>query len=249
VSGQVRRLQVHAIGAFAVVVLLFVAMFAAALLGCSSPYWLAFYPAVAGCLFVMLRSAAAVGRLREQESEARIRARERHRDVRRLSAPDAGEGQCPVCGYDDLAALAQRDAFLHETGSRRRVAEYGPRRAHQECAELVPYTPGAAEAAATEHERHFAGKVWIPRLGCLLCAKRSIERIAHGQEDVSSDPFAGVTSAELSRRLAAVFVVPPMILASDAPQVTRHVTAGHLSPDEARLRLRIPVPNEKGDRS
>lgn len=57
-----------------------------------------------------------------------------------LKAPDAGPGQCPVCGMADLDELARDDRFM-ERGDRSKVVQYGRQRAHRDCAELVPYVP------------------------------------------------------------------------------------------------------------
>jgi len=88
---------------------------------------------------------------REAELAARAEARaELRRRVRTLAAPDAQDGQCPVCGLDDLDALAADDASLEQAGSWRRVVEYGRRRVHRECAELVPLSDDERAATPTD---------------------------------------------------------------------------------------------------
>jgi hypothetical protein len=61
------------------------------------------------------------------------------RDLRTPRAPDAGPDQCPVCGGFGLADLAADDAFMERGPDRAKVVAWGRKRAHWDCAELVPY--------------------------------------------------------------------------------------------------------------
>lgn len=203
---------------------------------------------------------------RAEEKERRERLREQ---LRTLAAPDAVDGQCPVCGLDDLDQLAAVDAELEEPGSRfQRVVPYGARRAHQECAELAPYKKPAHELAAEEHELNHHGAPIARMIGCPLCAQETHEQIAN-DPDVGQPiwPPLGITYDELSRHLTNLFSVPPadagpvrgpLILPSAATYTplkdarpnlsTLGLGEGLLSANEVRrLGLRPPqLPDEKG---
>lgn len=207
------------------------------------------------------QEARELGR-RAEEKERRERLRQ---ELRTLAAPDAVDGQCPVCGFDDLDQLAAVDAALEEPGSRfQRVVPYGPRRAHQECAELAPYKMTPAE----EHELNHHGAAIARMIGCPLCAQETREQIAN-DPDVGRPiwPPLGITHAELSQHLTNLFSVPPadvgpmrgpLILPPPATytplkdtrptQSVSGLAEGLLSADDVRrLGLRLPqLPDEKG---
>lgn len=68
--------------------------------------------------------------------------------LRTLAAPDAGPDQCPVCGGEELAELADDDELLGRGPDWCKVVPYGPRqRAHWACADFVPYQPTAQDKA------------------------------------------------------------------------------------------------------
>lgn len=229
-------------------------------------------PLVAWCLApfsassfaFMLRTIVMNHRAREQKQRAldkRVKEKAWREQLRQelhtLKAPDADGGQCPVCSFDDLAELAAVDEELEEPGSRfRRVVPYGARRAHQECAELVPYKKTAEELTAEAHELDHHGAPRTRILGCPLCAQETREQIATDPEiDQPIWPLLGVTMAELSERVACVFSAPPMVI-GDPMQVsdltereTRAMVDGLIGPDDwRRLGPRLPAsPTEKGD--
>lgn len=90
------------------------------------------------CIGLSLRMRAV--RLAE-DAEAQAE-RVRRAEFLRLRAPDPLPGQCPVCAYDDLGVLGERDRDLGVEGTElARVVAYGPHRAHSECAAVVPYVP------------------------------------------------------------------------------------------------------------
>lgn len=228
-------------------------------------------PFAAGSFAFTLRMIALIGRLRlqlDREADERAEARKRRerlrQQLRTLAAPDAVDGQCPVCGLDDLGQLAAVDAQLEEPGSRfTRVVPYGARRAHQECAELVPYQMTPVE----EHEHDHHGAPIARMIGCPLCAQETREQIANDPDAGRPVwPPLGITCAELSRQLTGLFSVPPadvgpvrgpLVLSGSAnytvldPECTeREVRAmldlGLTSADEMR-RLGLRPPNEKGN--
>lgn len=220
-------------------------------------------PCAGGPSAFVLRTIVELDRARAQaqrEAEMRGQVAARRERLRRglhtPRAPQAADGQCPVCGYDDLDALAADDAFLEESGSRfARVASYGARRAHQECAELVPYTKSPTELALEAHGSDHHGAPWAWKPGCPLCAQEARERLAEDPElGEPLWPPLGLTVAGLNECLAAAFAVPPSDLAGPAPPVEpterelRAMASGLVSPDELRRILGRPTyPHEKGD--
>jgi hypothetical protein len=85
-----------------------------------------------GCMVMALRLGDAQKRQREAAAAEAA-------ELRTLRAPDAGRGQCPVCAMDDLDELAADDELMDRGPGRCKVVAYGSRRAHRDCAELVPY--------------------------------------------------------------------------------------------------------------
>lgn len=222
-------------------------------------------PFSAGSFAFTLRAIVMIRRAREQEQrgldkrvEEKVRREQLHQELHTLKAPDADSGQCPVCSLGDLAELAAVDEYLEEPGSRfTRVVPYGAHRAHQECAELVPYKKTAEELALEAHELDHHGTPRTRVLGCPLCALETREQIATDPEiDQPIWPPLGVTMAELSERIARVFSVPPMII-GDPMQVsdltereTRAMVAGLIGPDDwRRLGLRLPASSTEKDGS
>lgn len=96
--------------------------------------------------------------------------------LRQLSAPDAGPGQCPACGLEELDELASDDELMERGPDRCKVVPYGRRRAHRECAEFVPYRHSPQELAEQRHAQHAAAGICemtcplclLPLLGCDL---------------------------------------------------------------------------------
>lgn len=106
--------------------------------------------AVMGVLALALIGVAlrnlVVNRQIRREREAEAARRQKEADVRweflRLRAPNPAPGQCPVCAFDDLDDLAERDRYIEAEGTpSARVTAYGPDQAHAECAAAVPYAP------------------------------------------------------------------------------------------------------------
>ena len=142
-SARLRRTQVAA-----VMLIMLAVVTELADVTLSMPWWA--LGVAEGCLIAAgLRQTEWIYRIRCEQDSAREKEAERrarHREaLLSLSAPDAGPGQCPVCALDDLEQLASDDRFLDRQGTWRRVAPYGRGRAHQECAELVPYKPSPRE--------------------------------------------------------------------------------------------------------
>lgn len=77
------------------------------------------------------------------ESAAQVRASAEARELRTPRVPNAGPDQCPVCGGLGLADLAADDAFMERGPDRAKVVAWGSRRAHWDCAELMPCKPPA----------------------------------------------------------------------------------------------------------
>lgn len=97
-----------------------------------------------GASGALIGTGLAMRRVRLTEAaDAEVR-KARRTEFLRLRAPSPTTGQCPVCAMDDLDVLAERDRELELDGTPLvRVVTYGPVRAHQECAEAVPYVPPA----------------------------------------------------------------------------------------------------------
>jgi hypothetical protein len=220
---------------------LWIAMCTARLSGFDFLAW-CLAPFVAAAFAFTMRTIVLTSRLRvqhqrevdEREVEAARRVKLRQQ-LHTLAAPDAVDGQCPVCGLDDLEALAAVDAELEEGADSRflRVKPYGKRRAHAECAELVPYKPRPAELAIAAHELDHHGHPGNFLHSCPLCAKESIELLANDPDlDQPPPPSAGfgVTMAELDRALRNAFRLQPMIL-GDPMRVTE------ITEREARAQL------------
>jgi len=191
-------------------------------------------PFAAAAFAFTVRTIVLTGRMRVQyqrevdERAVEAARREKLRQqLHTLVAPDAVDGQCPVCGLDDLDELAAVDQELEEGADSRftRVRTYGSHRAHAECAELVPYKPSPTEAAIAEHELNHHGAQIARMIGCPLCAQETREQLANDPDlDQPPPPPApsagfGVTMAELERALRNAFGVQPMIL-GDPMRVT-----------------------------
>lgn len=54
-------------------------------------------------------------------------------------APDAAPDQCPICAGFGLDELAADDTFMERGPDRAKIVAYGTRRAHWDCAEVVPH--------------------------------------------------------------------------------------------------------------
>jgi Zn-finger nucleic acid-binding protein len=99
--------------------------------------------------------------------------------LRTPRVPDAGLDQCPVCGGYGLDALAADDKLM-ERGALSKVVPYGPRRAHWDCAEFVPYKPTQAELRTLQSSR-LAADHWVRHhggpsagvFGCPVCGKEA----------------------------------------------------------------------------
>jgi hypothetical protein len=246
-NARIQPLQRRAAACACALVLVMVAMLVSYYVGWRDAFRFV-DPAAVAALGATIRVTMLLGRAREQEArdaDERAKEAERRRAVRRLSAADAGEGQCPVCAYDDLDRLAERDRFL-EVADRpafRRVAPYGNRRAHQECAELVPYKPTASELAIASHERNHHGHPGNYVHACPLCTKETLECIAADPDiDQPVWPPLGVTAAEASESLLRAFAVAPHDLGNlwdtDYRSLThRSLTRGLITQDECRLLL------------
>lgn len=217
------------------------ALWVAMVLGADFVAW-CIAPFACGSFTFTLRTIVIVGRLRAQHdeelyrrAEERVRRERLRQELRTLAAPDAVDGQCPVCGYDDLDELAAVDAELEEPGSRfTRVVSYGARRAHQECAELVPYKKTAVELAVEEHETDHHGSPAVREFGCVLCAQETREQLAEDPEvDRPIWPPLGLTAAQLSERLQAAFGVPPIQI-GEPTAAERAVASGAVSQNEIR---------------
>jgi hypothetical protein len=84
------------------------------------------------CMVMSVRTGMAQAGARRAAAEAEAK------ELHTLRAPDAGPDQCPVCGGYGLTALAEDDVFM-DRGPLAKVVAYGWKRAHWDCAELVPY--------------------------------------------------------------------------------------------------------------
>lgn len=122
------------------------------------------------CVVMAVRTGMAQGgaRLAAVAAEAK--------GLRTPRVPDAGPDQCPVCGGFGLDELAADDEFM-DRGVLAKVVPYGARRAHWDCAELVPYQPTQAEQRkpdfarlASDHRRNHHGAPSVGFLDCPACA-------------------------------------------------------------------------------
>jgi hypothetical protein len=146
VNARVRRLRLHA----AVLSMVVVVLTAGAGVCVLIDAWMAARVVDAAGLVVVAVAIVALERLRRAREQERLehhRREQRRAELRTLAAPDAGYGQCPVCALGDLDALAADDRATGAIGSCRRVVDYGQRRAHQECAGLVPLRESSAPPA------------------------------------------------------------------------------------------------------
>lgn len=141
-SPRMRRLTRWALALMAGQLLAIVARAAEWLLGSGAQVW------VPTTVLMFALAPAGIGvslhmrSVRLAEQAGRDREALRRAEFQRLRAPRPDPGQCPVCAYDDLDALAERDRDLEVEGTPlARVVGYGPDRAHAECAEAVPHVP------------------------------------------------------------------------------------------------------------
>lgn len=129
-------------------------------------------------------------------------------ELRTPRAPDAGPDQCPVCGGYGLDEVAADDAFM-ERGERARVVPWGRKRAHRDCAELVPYVaPPHFERVEIEGHRvycvcskcekattHPGARRWCKFCGFYRWAESAeaakAELIAHAKECPERRPTIG----------------------------------------------------------
>lgn len=127
----------------------------------TSPAWAAppvlFLMAAGGVCWRGARRVDAAIAAAKQRNEAEART------LRAPRAPTAGPDQCPVCGGYGLNDLAADDAFMERGPDRAKVVTWGIRRAHRDCAEMVPYVAppstfhcpwcGRSERAHDDEER------------------------------------------------------------------------------------------------
>jgi hypothetical protein len=132
-------------------------------------------------------------------------------ELRTPRVPDAGPDQCPVCGGFGLDALAADDQFMERGPDRAKVVTYGPRRAHWDCAEVVPYKPvTAVELRAEAHRAEHVGQFHPDCFECLHSEEPW--RQAAAREHAVSQAQARERARERRRQSDAAFaasVRPP----------------------------------------
>jgi hypothetical protein len=147
------------------------------------------------CMVMALRLSDAQRRQREVERDAAAA-------LRTLRAPDAGPGQCPVCGMDDLDRLAADDGFMERGPDRSKVVAYGRRRAHRGCAEFVPYvappTPlGVHYTCRFCGEGRHAPSMKVAEARLIAHSKTCPMRTAPGEPVLTGKLRASVVDAEM----------------------------------------------------
>lgn len=107
---------------------------------------------------------------------ARVAAERKAAELRTPRVPDAGPGQCPVCGGFGLTELAKDDAFMARGADRAKVVAWGRKRAHRDCAEFVPYVPTKRDAQGADHNAGRHRPYPDDDRDCLLCIQETMRQ-------------------------------------------------------------------------